>query len=75
MGGMLKMTLQQVVLRINGVKLKVLEVEGCCSSVVRALVVKASGTGFKSPATTMIFLHCSFAFFWTALGEKVVNLV
>ncbi len=50
--------------------MKVLEVEGCCSSVVRVLVAKASGPGFKSPATK-IFSHFSFAFFQTPLGEKV----
>ena len=43
--------------------MKVLEVEGCRSSVVRALVAKASGPGFESPATTKIFSHFSFAFF------------
>ena len=35
--------------------MRVLEVEGCRSSVVRALVAKASGPGFESPATTKIF--------------------
>ncbi len=49
--------------------MKVLEVEGCRSSVVRALVAKASGPGFESPATIKIF---SFAFFSRPpLGEKV----
>ncbi len=51
--------------------LKVLEVEGCHSSVVRALVAKASGPGFESPGTTKIFLHLSCAFFQTPLGKKV----
>ncbi len=50
---------------------RVLEVGGCRSSVVRALVAKASGPGFESPATTKIFSHFSFAFFQTPLGEKV----
>ncbi len=49
----------------------VLEVEGCRSSVVRALVAKASGPGLESPATTKIFSRFSFAFFQTPLGEKV----
>ncbi len=48
-----------------------LEVEGCGSSVVRALVAKASGPGFESPATTNIFFTFSFAFFQTPLGDKV----
>ncbi len=58
---------------LNSIKgnVKVLEVEGCHSSVVRALVAKASGPGFESPATTKIFSHFSFAFFQTPLGEKV----
>ncbi len=43
--------------------MRVLEVEGCRSSVVRALVAKVSGPGFKSPATTKVFSHFSFAFF------------
>ncbi len=51
--------------------MRVLEVEGCRSSVVRALVAKASGPGFESTATTKIFSHFSFAFFQTPLGEKV----
>ncbi len=55
--------------------MKVLEVEGCCSSVVRALMAKARGPGFESPATTKIFSHFSFAFFQTPLGEKVSNLL
>ncbi len=69
------MRLQQAVL-LNSIKEKcnILEVEGCCSSVVRALVAKASGPGFKSPATTKIFSNFSFAFFQTPLGEKVFNL-
>ncbi len=50
---------------------RVLEVEGCHSSVVRALVAKTSGPGFESLATTKIFSHFSFAFFQTPLGEKV----
>ncbi len=33
----------------------VLEVEGCRSSVVRALVAKVSGPGFESPAFFHIF--------------------
>ncbi len=51
--------------------MKVLEVNGCRSSVVRALVVKVSGPGFESPATTKIFSHFSFGFLQTPLGEKV----
>ncbi len=43
--------------------MKVLEVEGCRSSVVRALVAKASGPGFKSPATTKIFFTFFLGFF------------
>ncbi len=51
--------------------MKVLEVEGCRSSVIRALVAEAGGPGFESPATTTIF-HCfSFAFVQTPLGEKL----
>ncbi len=50
--------------------MKVLEVEGCRSSVDRAPVAKAGGPGFESPATTKIFIH-SFAFFQTPSGEKV----
>ncbi len=50
---------------------RVLEVEDCRSSVVRALVAKASGPGFQFPATTKIISHFSFAFFQTPLGEKV----
>ncbi len=37
--------------------MKVLEVVGCCSSVVRALVAKARGPGFDSLATTEDFFH------------------
>ncbi len=37
---------------------------------VRALVAKASGPGFESPATTKIFSHFSFAFFQTPLGDR-----
>ncbi len=55
----------------KGKNVRVLEVEGCCSSVVRALVAKASGPGSESPATTNIFSHFSFAFFQTPLGEKM----
>ena len=43
--------------------MRVLEVEGCRSSVVRAPVAKAGGPGFESPATTKICSHFSFAFF------------
>ncbi len=39
----------------TGKNVKVLEVEGCCSSQVRILVVKASAPGFESPVTTKIF--------------------
>ena len=35
--------------------MRVLEVEGCRSSVVRAPVAKAGGPGFKSQATTKVF--------------------
>ena len=59
--------------------MRVLEVEGCHSSVVRALVAKASGPGFESPATTKIFSHFSFAFFqWESVnlvfmkGQKLI---
>ncbi len=45
--------------------MKVLEVVGCCISVVRALVAKAGGPGFDSPATTKIASHFSFTFFQT----------
>ncbi len=38
----------------KGKNVKVLEVVGCCSSVARALVAKARGSGFNSPATTEI---------------------
>ncbi len=51
--------------------MRALEVEGCRSSVVRALVAKASGPRFESLATTKIFSHFSFAFIQTPLGEKV----
>ncbi len=43
--------------------MKVLEVEGCRSSVVRALVAKASGPGFESPVTTKIFFTFFLCFF------------
>ncbi len=55
----------------KGKNVKVLEVVGCRSSVVRTLVAKASGPGFDSPVTTKIFSHSSFAFSKTPLGEKV----
>ncbi len=51
--------------------MKALEVEGCRSSVVRALVAKAGGPGFESSSTTKFFFTISFAFFQTPLGEKV----
>ncbi len=51
--------------------MKVLEVDGCRSSVVIALVAKASGPGLESSATTKIFSNFSFAFFQTPLCEKV----
>ncbi len=51
--------------------MKVLEVEGCRSSVVRAPLAEAGGPGFEYPATIKIFSHFSFAFFQTPLGEKV----
>ncbi len=52
--------------------MKVLEVVGCRSSVVRALVAKASGPGFNSLATTEIFFpHFIFAFPQNTLSEKV----
>ncbi len=41
--------------------MKVLEVEGCRSSVTRAPVAKARGPGFDSLATTEIFSHFAFA--------------
>ncbi len=44
--------------------MKVLEVVACRISVVKALVAKASGPGFYSPATTKIASHFSFTFFW-----------
>ena len=70
--GLLSTRLQQAVL-LNSIKenVKVLEVEGWRSSVVRALVAKASGPGLNSPVTTKIFLLFSFAFIQTPLGEKV----
>ncbi len=43
--------------------MKVFEVEGYRSSVVRALVAKASGPGFKSPVTSKIFFHIFLCFF------------
>ncbi len=42
--------------------MKVLKVEGCCSSVARALVAKARGPGLDYPVTTEIFSHFTFAF-------------
>ncbi len=42
---------------VQRINVGVLKVEGCRSSVVRALVAKASGPGFESPATTKIFFH------------------
>ncbi len=48
---------------------RVLEVEGCRSSVIRARVARVPG--FDSPATTKIFSHFSFAFPQTPLSEKV----
>ncbi len=70
-GGLLSTRLQQAVLH-NSIKGKCegLEVEGCGSSVVRALMAKA-GPGFESPATTNIFFTFSFAFFQTPSGDKV----
>ncbi len=56
-GGLLSTRLQQVVL-LNSIKVKcvkVLEVEGCHSSVARAPVAKARGPVFDSLATTKIF--------------------
>ncbi len=50
--------------------MKVLEVKGCRSSVVRALVAKASGPGFDSQATTKIF-HILPLLFQTPLSERV----
>ncbi len=44
--------------------MKVLEVEGCHSSVVRALVAEASGPGFDS-RDDQDFSFFSFAFFQT----------
>ncbi len=41
----------------------VLEVEGCRSSAVRALVAKASGSGFDFPATTKIVFTFCLCFF------------
>ncbi len=41
-----------------------LEVEGCRSSVVSALVAKAGGPGFESPATTKIFFTFFLCFFF-----------
>ncbi len=41
---------------------KVLEVMGCHSSVARALVAKARGPGFDSPATTKIFFTFCLCF-------------
>ncbi len=41
--------------------MRVLEVVGCCSSVVRALVAKTRVPGFDSLATTNIFSHFSFS--------------
>ncbi len=48
------MRLQQAVL-LNRKNVRVLEVEGCRSSVVRAPVAKTGDPGFESPATTKIF--------------------
>ena len=42
---------------------KVLEVVGCRSSVVRALVAKARVPGFDSPVTTKIFFSTFFICF------------
>ncbi len=42
--------------------MKVLEVVGCRSSVVRALVAKVRGHWFDTPVTTNIFSHFTFAF-------------
>ncbi len=56
---------------LNSIKenVRVLEVKGCHSSVVTALVARASGPGFESPATIKIFSYFSFAFFLqTPLG-------
>ncbi len=43
-------------LAISGL-VKVLEAMGCSSSVARALVAKARGSGFDSPVTTGSFPH------------------
>ncbi len=71
-GGLLSTRLQQAVLlnSIRGWNVKVLEVEGCRISVVRALVAEASGPGFDSRRQQRFFIF-SFAFFQTPLGEKV----
>ncbi len=50
--------------------MRVLEVEGCRSSVVRALVAKARGPGFESLATTKGFFH-----FFPLLHSESFNLV
>ncbi len=44
------------------------------SSVVRALVAKASGPGFNSPATTKIFFHIFLCFFPDPFGLESFNL-
>ncbi len=51
--------------------MKVLEVVGYCSSVVRALVAKAGGPGFDSPVTTKIISHFPLLFSRLPLGENV----
>ncbi len=43
--------------------MKVFEVVGCCSSVARAQLAKASGPGFNSPVTTEIFHTLPLLFF------------
>ncbi len=51
--------------------MKVLEVEGCRSSEVRALVAKASGPEFQSQRQLRFFSHFPLLFLQIPLGEKV----
>ncbi len=54
--------------------MKVLEVEGCRSSVTRAPVAKAKGPGFDSLVTTEIFFTFCICFSLDPLSEEVSNL-
>ncbi len=51
--------------------MKVLDVVGCCSSVVKALVARDSGPGFDSLVTTTIFYIFTLLFFF--IGQNLIT--